>query len=68
MNIRNDSWIPSTTNMKVQDQDAIPHHIQGVHQLIHYGEQRWNKELITSSFSERDAEAIIRIPLSMRES
>ena len=62
--IRNDPWIPDLEGFRIMDPNQIPEHIQTVAHIILQNPVRWDREMISSSFSDQDAKAILELPLN----
>lgn len=62
INIRNDSWIPTSHNLKVQTIRG-QRLVTTVNELISPIDGRWDEQLIRDIFWEIDAERILKIPL-----
>ncbi|KAH1055552.1 hypothetical protein J1N35_033617 [Gossypium stocksii] len=55
-----DSWVPKSVNYKIQD-DVRNQNVQIVANLIDPNTNRWKRDVIFNTFSERDAEKVLKI-------
>lgn len=64
INIRSDKWLADYGEGKIQDVEVMPEDLQLVFQLLLQNTARWNSEIIEQNFSNKDATAIMNLPLS----
>ncbi|KAA3490760.1 reverse transcriptase [Gossypium australe] len=63
ISINNDAWVPEALHFRLSSTaDSLRDCY--VHMLIDNNERKWKEELIRYTFSEEDAERILRIPLA----
>ncbi|KAA3484157.1 Cyclopropane-fatty-acyl-phospholipid synthase [Gossypium australe] len=63
ISINNDAWVPEALHFRLSSTvDSLRDCY--VHMLIDNNKRKWKEELIRYTFSEEDAEIILRIPLA----